>query len=119
PFNSAHMDRLLGQLSDIGVRWIVFGGNSVTGFTENAEKQSLGIMANLMTKYGIGFASIELLKSPQKGVPKLAHMTNLDVVRLHSLLEGEARTFSEDRIKDRLSLAVKDRNIRMIFLNAD
>ena len=86
-------------------------------------------MANLLNKNGIGLAAIELLKEPQKGFNTLAKQTNYNVVRLHSFTEKDGEKLTEplkkselqDRIQgvaDRFVLAVKDRNIRMVFLNA-
>lgn len=129
PFVTNEMDRLLKQLHDIGVKRIIVDGNEVPGYTEEDTEVSLNKMADLLNKNGIGLAAIELLKEPQKGFNTLAKQTNYNVVRLHSFTEKDGEKLMEplkkaeleDRIQgvaDRFVLAVKDRNIRMVFLNA-
>lgn len=129
PFVTNEMDRLLKQLHDFGVKRIIVDGNEVPGYTEENTEINLNKMADLLNKNGIGLAAIELLKEPQKGFSTLAKQTNYNVVRLHSFTEKDGEKLTEplkkselqDRIQgvaDRLVLAVKDRNIRMVFLNA-
>ncbi|OCT13132.1 hypothetical protein A8709_20510 [Paenibacillus pectinilyticus] len=129
PFNTNEMDALLKQFHDLGVKRIIVDGNEVPGYTEENTEMNLNKMADLLHKNGIGLAAIELLKEPQKGFSTLAKETNYDVVRLHSFTEKDGDKLTEplkkvelaDRIQgmaDRLVLAVKDRNIRMVFLNA-
>jgi hypothetical protein len=129
PFVTNEMDRLLKQLHDLGVKRIIVDGNEVPGYTEENTEINLNKMADLLNKNGIGLAAIELLKEPQKGFSTLAKQTNYNVVRLHSFTEKDGEKLTEplkkseleDRIQgvaDRLVLAVKDRNIRMVFLNA-
>ncbi|MBD0384287.1 DUF5693 family protein [Paenibacillus sedimenti] len=129
PFVTNEMDRLLKSLHDIGVKRIIVDGNEVPGYTEENTEVNLNKMADLLHKNGIGLAAIELLKEPQKGFNTLAKQTNYNVVRLHSFTEKDGEKLTEplkkaelqDRIQgvaDRFVLAVKDRNIRMVFLNA-
>jgi hypothetical protein len=86
-------------------------------------------MAELMNKHQIGLAAIELLKTPQKGFATLAKAINYNVVRLHSFTEADGDKLGGNLtdeelnglvqgVSDRFVLAVKDRNIRMVFLNA-
>lgn len=129
PFVTNEMDRLLKQLHDFGVKRIIVDGNEVPGYTEENTEINLNKMADLLNKNGIGLAAIELLKEPQKGFSTLSKQTNYNVVRLHSFTEKDGEKLTEplkkselqDRIQgvaDRFVLAVKDRNIRMVFLNA-
>lgn len=128
PFVTNEMDRFLKQMYDLGVRRIIVDGNEVPGYTEENTEVNLNKMADLLNKNGIGLAAIELLKEPQKGFNTLAKQTNYNVVRLHSFTEKDGEKLTEplkkaeleDRIQgvaDRFVLAVKDRNIRMVFLN--
>ncbi|OPH51353.1 hypothetical protein BC351_34885 [Paenibacillus ferrarius] len=128
-FVTNDMDRLLKQLYDLGVKRILVDGNEVPGYTEENTEVNLNKMADLLHKYDIGLAAIEMLKEPQKGFSTLAKQTNYNVVRLHSFTEKDSEKLMEplkkaeleDRIQgvaDRFVLAVKDRNIRMVFLNA-
>lgn len=129
PFVTNEMDRLLKQLHDFGVKRIIVDGNEVPGYTEENTDLNLNKMADLLNKNGIGLAAIEMLKEPQKGFNTLAKETNYNVVRLHSFTEKDGEKLTEplkkaeleDRIQgvaDRFVLAVKDRNIRMVFINA-
>lgn len=118
PFDYDELDRLFAQLSEQGVRWIVFAGNQVLGYEDDAERNTLTLAAELMRKYGIGLASIEMLNVPQKGIGKLAYLTGYDAIRLHSIPERES-AMDHEQMADRLVLAVKDRNIRMLYLNAE
>lgn len=115
PFDAERMDTLLGELSAYGVNRIIFEGNAVTGAADDPALNSLSAMAALMNKYGIGLATIEM-SNPQTGLGKLAHLTNYNIVRLHSLPANMSNMNPED-LADRFALATQDRNIRMIFLN--
>jgi hypothetical protein len=129
PFVTNEMDALLKKLHDFGTTRIIVDGNEVPGYREEDTAVYLRKMSELLNKNGIGLAAIELLKEPQKGFSTLAKETNYNVVRLHSFTEKDGEKLTEpltkvdlnDRIQgvaDRFVLAVKDRNIRMIFLNA-
>jgi hypothetical protein len=117
PFDPKEMDDLLLRLKSYGTKWIVFSGNEVTGY-EAGNLETLGMTAELLNKHDMGFAVIEMIKTPQKGTNQLAYMTDYNVVRLHSLSERDSGN-SPQVISDRLQLAVTDRDIRMIYLNAE
>jgi hypothetical protein len=117
PYDQEEMDQLLAFFAENGVNRILFDGEAVKGFNEDPTKHSLQGFADLLKKYNIGIAAIENLKAPQKGFNKLAYLIDYNVVRLHSLSDAEA---SQDKmtLADRFVLATKDRNIRMVYLNA-
>jgi hypothetical protein len=118
PYDQERMDALFGRLTNQGVSSIIFAGSSVTGYAENTNKLALTGMAELIKKYKLEVAIIDLpLAKQQKGVAKLASLTGFQAVRLHSILEEEASKGAE-LLADRFVLAVKDRNFRMIYLNA-
>jgi hypothetical protein len=129
PYDTNLMDKLLNNLKQLGVKRFIIDGEMVPGFVSDTDFDNIDNMAELMTKYNMGLASIELLKAPQRGFNRLAKKINYDVVRLHSFTETDGQKLTEnlteaelkDRIQgvsDRFVLAVKDRNIRMVFLNA-
>ncbi|WP_248929399.1 DUF5693 family protein [Paenibacillus hamazuiensis] len=129
PFDAANMDKLLAQLKSFGVKRFIIDGETVPGFVNDKNFENIDTMAELMKKYNMGLAAIELLKAPQRGFNRLAKNINYDVVRLHSFTEQDGQKLTEnlteaelaDRVQgvaDRFVLAVKDRNIRMVFLNA-
>lgn len=117
-YDQQAQQKLFTMLEQFGVKRIIFSGNAVTGYADDADKHAITAFAQLMNQHNIGFATIELLKEPQKGLNKLAYLTDYNAVRLHSLSEDDARN-SVRTLSDRLLLAVKDRNIRMIYLNAN
>ncbi|MGG6312629.1 DUF5693 family protein [Paenibacillus macerans] len=117
PYDQEAMDEQLAFFAENGVTRILFDGEAVKGFNDNEAKNSLQGFADLLKKHGIGIAAIENLKAPQKGFNKLAYLIDYNVVRLHSLADTEA-TQDKATLADRFVLAAKDRNIRMIYLNA-
>lgn len=117
PYDHGRMDALLARLSATGADTIVFAGKQVTGTKEDKNAMALTGMAELIDKHGFRFAAIEQpMEKQQKGIGKLAELTGYRTFRLHSVLEEES--FTDARVlADRYVLAVKDRNIRMIYLN--
>jgi len=118
PYDHHRMDALFGRLKQAGVDTIIFSGKEVTGYSEDKNQLALTSMAELLNKHGLRFAVIELpLDKQQKGIGKLAFLSDFETVRLHSILEEEAFT-DAPVLADRYVLAVKDRNFRMLYLNA-
>lgn len=129
PFDEAQMDRLLGEFKRLGIKRFIIDGETVPGFVSDSEPENIDKMAELMKKHGIGLAAIELQRAPQRGFNRLAQKIDYNVVRLHSFTETDGQKLTENLteeelegriqgVTDRLVLAVKDRNIRMVFLNA-
>lgn len=119
PLEMDEITAMLQRLSEQGVRWIIYAGNQVLGWEQGStNREYLQTIAHAMNEYNIGFAIIELLNSPQQGVAPMAYYTDYNAVRLHSITEAE--TFqSSTRLADRILLAVKERDIRMVYLNLD
>lgn len=117
PYNQEAMDKLLAYYQANGVKRVLFEGDSVKGFNDNEDMNSLQGFANLLNQYGIGIAAIENLKQPQKGLSKLAYDTDYNVARIYSLSDRDAAALSPETIADRFALATKDRNIRMLYIN--
>lgn len=118
PYDHERMDALLGRLKGYGTESIIFAGKQVTGYGDDARAMTLTSMAELMAKHGLLFAVIEQPPARQQlGIAKLAYLSGYQVVRLHSILEEEAVNAARV-LADRYVLAVKDRNFRMIYLNA-
>ncbi|MFD1179560.1 DUF5693 family protein [Paenibacillus puldeungensis] len=117
PYNQEEMDKELAFFAENGINRILFDGESVKGYQDNEHLNSLQGFADLLNKHKIGIAVIEGLKEPQKGFNKLAYSIDYNVVRLHSISDTDA---SDDKatLADRFVLATKDRNIRMIYMNA-
>jgi hypothetical protein len=117
PFTTGELDATLKNLSSYGVKRIVFDGVAVTGYDEEKEKSNIAHVIDLMNKYQIGTGAIERLKAPQSGFTvSFVNKLQGNAVRVFPLFETEAN-LKPDKIADKLVLAVKDRDIRMIFLN--
>lgn len=116
PYDQEAMEKLLAYYEANDVKRILFEGDSVRGFNDNEDKNSLQSFANLLNQHGIGIAAIENTKKPQAGMSTLAYNIHYNVVRLYSLSEKDA-LLDEDTIADRFALATKDRNIRMLYIN--
>lgn len=117
PYDQQSVAQLMDMFESFGVKRILFEGDKVKGYNDNGELRSLSSFAELLNQHGIGLAAIENLKVPQHGFSTLAYLTDYNVVRLISLSEHDAN-LSPKVIADRFTLATKDRNIRMIYLNA-
>lgn len=113
PYDQQALDEELGFFQENGVKRILFDGEAVKGFAS----ENLNGFAELLKSHQIGLVTIENLKAPQKGLNKLAYLTDYNIVRLHSLADTEAGQ-DKNTLADRFVLATKDRNIRMIYLNA-
>lgn len=117
PYSEEKLEGLLKKLSQRGIKRIVFDGNAVTGYDEKKEDNHVRDTARLLKKYGMGTAIIDRLKAPQKGFTvSFADQLDYNIVRLFPLYDTEVNQTPE-QIADKLVLAVKDRNLRMLFLN--
>lgn len=129
-FSADQLETTLKLLKQYGVQSILVDGESVPGYSPDTEKtkKQLPVVAKLLNQYDMSLAAIELQKAPQKGFTTLAKEIDYNVIRLHSFTERDADKLAENittkelegRIRDtadRLVLAVKDRNIRLVFLN--
>ncbi|SFJ26389.1 hypothetical protein SAMN02799624_03902 [Paenibacillus sp. UNC496MF] len=117
PYNAEEVDKLMASYEALGVTRILFDGNAVKGFADNAEKKTLTHFAETLNKHGIGISTIENSK-PQQGLGTLAYLTHYNVARLYSLPDKDAAGMKPLDIADRFQLAVKDRSIRMFYINA-
>nr|WP_154119257.1 DUF5693 family protein [Paenibacillus monticola] len=115
-YNEASVEKLLNRYEELGVKRILFEGESVKGYTDDEDLNSVTQFADLLKQHGMGIAAIENIKKQQKGFNKLAYLLDYNVTRLYSLSEGDS-SLSPEVISDRFALATKDRNIRMIYLN--
>ncbi|ETT79484.1 hypothetical protein C173_01447 [Paenibacillus sp. FSL R7-277] len=115
-YNQDAVKKLLDRYAELGVKRILFEGESVKGYSDDADTGSLTVFADLLKQHGMGIAAIENIKVQQKGFSKLAYMLDYNVARLYSLSEADS-SLKTEVIADRFALGTKDRNIRMIYLN--
>ncbi|MCL6601893.1 MAG: DUF5693 family protein [Paenibacillus sp.] len=116
-YNQESTEKLVQYYESINVKRILFEGESVKGFNDNEDLNSLDAFASLLKEHGMGIAVIENLKKQQNGFNKLAYKLDYNVARLYSLSETDSG-LDPVVISDRFALATKDRNIRMLYLNA-
>ncbi|MFC5403609.1 DUF5693 family protein [Cohnella soli] len=117
-FDAAEVDRWLSSFQTLGVKYVLFDGESVTGFGEGKKFDNLKTFSYSLKKYGIGIGMFENLKVPQRGAAKLANFLGYNAIRAHSVGEAEMTVIKKPVLEDRLILAVKDRDIRLLYLNA-
>lgn len=115
-YNQEAVKSLLDRYAELGVKRLLFEGESVKGYSDDADLASITAFADLLKERGMGIAAIENIKVQQKGFSKLAYLLDYNVTRLYSLSEADSG-LSTEVIADRFALATKDRNIRMIYLN--
>lgn len=116
PYDEAAMTETMAYYKELGVKRILFEGETVKGFNDDEDRNTLSHFAKLLNENGIGIAAIENIKKQQKGFKALAYNTDYNVARLYSLSEGDS-SLDTEKIVDRFALATKDRNIRMLYLN--
>lgn len=117
PYSKEELEAELKSLSSFGVKRILFDGTAITGYDEDPEKSNVVETLDLLNKYKMGVGAIDRLKAPQKGFTvSFLNKLNNNAVRVFPLFDTEAN-LKPDKIADKLVLAVKDRNIRILFLN--
>lgn len=84
----------------------------------NIVKLNVPEIQELVGKHGLGF--VEFFSNKQIGFGQMAKAAShagedFSVVRLHTLTDGEVRTYSQQEIMDRFMLALTERNLR-VFL---
>ncbi len=118
PYDAAEVKIWLDKFQALGIKRVLFDGEAVTGYGEGKNLSGVRQFANMLDEHGIGVAMFENLKVPVKGLAKVANLLEYDAIRGHSISEGEMTVLKTAQIEDRLVLAVKDRKIRLIYLNA-
>lgn len=96
---------------------IVFTGGEAIGYKNNkVNDDAIRYISNIAP---VGYIEYFSNLKKQKGIPYIANKTNFNIVRLHSLSEYEFSKLLEepDSMHERIELAVKDRNIRVVYFN--
>lgn len=118
PFDAAEVDKWLQSFQELGVTRVLFDGEAVTGYGKGIKFGGVQRFSSELKKHGIGVAIFENLRIPQKGMSKLANLLKYNAIRAHSVGEAEMTVIKKPVLEDRLVLGVKDRNIRLLYLNA-
>ena len=90
---------------------VVFKGQEILGFPDNIDKTT-----ELMQENNITFGFIEAIIAVQNGEDKLASNLDYDLVRVHSITQDEMNIYSQPKIVNRYMRAIRERNIRFLYL---
>lgn len=115
-YDQVQMSTLLHYYHSIGVKRIILEGEALIDPNDDNEKENLAHFAQLLNKYNIGLTVAEGLGNSLQGIDKLAPLINYNIVRMH-VINDEKLFKNIDVLADRISLATKDRNIRIIYFN--
>lgn len=118
PFAAPEVRTWLDSFQALGVDRVLFDGEAVTGYGEGKNLNGVKQFARMLDEHGMGVALFENLRVPMKGLSTVAELLEYDAIRAHSVGEAEMTVLKPEQLKDRLVLAVKDRNIRFLYLNA-
>ncbi|HEX2951262.1 MAG TPA: DUF5693 family protein, partial [Armatimonadota bacterium] len=88
---------------------VIFDGTAVPGY-----RALIPMLANELTKHGLVYGSIEFGK--QRGDATLGAKLHGQLVRVHSISMDELANMSPGEARQRFALAVKDRNIRVLYV---
>ena len=121
-FDENRINAWVKKFKEFGVDRVTFDGNAVPGFSfhppEPDQLDGIERFGYILKNNGIGIASFENLRTPVQGLGKLAGILDYNVIRAHSVTDGEMAVIKAKDLEDRIVLAVKDRNIRLVFLNS-
>lgn len=121
-FDAEWLNTWLKSFKEMGIDRIAFDGDAVPGFSQPStgpgRPDGVVRFGYILQNTGIGIASFENLKSQVQGLDKLARVIGYNAIRAHSVTDAEMANIKANELADRIVLAVKDRNIRMVFLNS-
>lgn len=110
------LPRVFGEFKEQPVSAVFFNDADVPGIglPPHKQKEALNDIALEIKKLGVPLGMIEFF--PQKGLATLAHNLERNLVRMHSIAEKELPTMAQSRALDRYTLAVAERNMRVILV---
>src|SRR6056297_1641098 len=108
-YNNSINFQLLEKVKDQST--IIFAGEEILGYP-NELKETQQIMKENKNIFGF----IEAIISVQKGEDKLAQNLNYNLIRVHSVTQEEMNKYSQTKIIDRYLRAVRERDIRFLYL---
>ncbi|MFC4402896.1 DUF5693 family protein [Gracilibacillus xinjiangensis] len=107
PSNGKIIEDLI-HLKDDQISTLLFSGDEVIGYPDSNKMKNYTAQ---LEQAGYNFYSIELVN--QLGMPTFAYTNNFDFIRLHSMSVEKSIATSVDRAVR----AVKERNIRSLFIH--
>ncbi len=102
---------LLEQLADLPVTSVIFQGEEVAGFPGDYSR-----IAGVMQENELIYGYVEPFIADQDGSRDLAREFQEQIIRVHSIQLEEMEDYSVDRIVNRYVRAVRDRNVRYLYL---
>jgi hypothetical protein len=110
--------RYFAQFSELEqISLFLFNSSDLFGYSMYPGNRMLfPVIAEEMSQNGAYLGQVEFFK--QKGFEQLAESMQERVVRVHSIAENEIGTMSQTAAVERFMLAVKDRNMRSLFVRA-
>lgn len=101
----------LTQLHGLGVRTVIFTGDSVLGFPKRLKDTAEALRD---PSIDLAYGAVEFGK--QRGDAGLARLAPDRVVRVHAITAAEMATATVPDSVQRFSLAARERNIRLLFV---
>lgn len=104
------------QFQDMPVSAVFFNDNDLPGVGLSAPRQSEALhnLADRIEGLGVPAGMVEFF--PQKGIATVAKFMDKNLVRMHSIPEKEMITMTQSKALDRYTLAVTDRDIRVLLV---
>lgn len=110
------METVFGQFQDMPVSAVFFNDSDLPGVGLPASRQSEALhnLADQIEALRVSAGMIEFF--PQKGIATLANFMEKNLVRMHSISEKEMAVMTQSRALDRYTLAVSERDIRVLLV---
>ncbi len=106
------------ELTDLSPDFVIFSGSEITGYDPETQ-DGIRKTANIMLKEGITFGLIEPFIAKQTGAENLSYLLDFNLLRVHSIQQQEMDYrdgYTIETIIDRYLRAVKERNVRLLYL---
>ncbi|MGI6066838.1 MAG: DUF5693 family protein [Bacillota bacterium] len=110
------LNLVFNRLEKLPVSVVFFNDQNLPGIGLPAKKQEAALqgLAEGISRLSVPTVMVEFF--PQKGLQTVAQHLEKNIVRLHSIPESEMLSISQSRAVDRFTLAVTDRNIRVLLV---
>jgi hypothetical protein len=114
--NQESLDIVFGQFKGLPVTALFFNDVDIPGVDLTGDKQdeAYRLLAEEITKMNAPLGMIEFF--PQKGIKSVAELVDHNIVRMHAIPLNEMSSMTQSRAVDRFTLAVKDRDIRVLMV---
>jgi hypothetical protein len=107
--NPANIEWSLQNLSRLGIRKVIFGGEEVLGFQAQVKET-----ARLLQQENLTYGSVEFSK--QRGDELISNELQGEYLRVHSITPAEMTKLKPPEMVERYVRAAEERNIRLAFV---